>query len=137
MTQIKITYEKELSTRCVHLDTGTEITTDAPKDNQGLGRSFSPTDLLAASFGSCVLTLMGIAAKKLGVDIQGTTATVVKQMQTAPFRRIGRIDIEIFSPHHFPLEVIDKLVQAAEKCPVRYSLHPDIEVKYTYHWGKL
>lgn len=135
MAQIDIVYEGELSTRCVHGENKAEIITDAPKDNQGLGRVFSPTDLLAASLGSCMLTLMGIAAKRLNVDIRGMRAAVVKEMATAPLRRIGKLRVAFTCPHRPSDEVIAKLVHAAETCPVHKSLHPDIVIECTYNWG--
>ncbi|MBS0604317.1 MAG: OsmC family protein [Verrucomicrobia bacterium] len=135
MTEIDITYEGDLSTRCVHSDNKSEIVTDAPKDNQGLGRVFSPTDLFAASLGSCMLTLMGIGAKKLNVDIKGTRAKVTKEMAAIPLRRVGKLKVEITCPHRLTDEVIAKLVQMADMCPVKKSLHPDIVVECTYQWG--
>ena len=98
MTEIDIWYEGDLSTRCVHSDNKAEVLTDAPKDNQGLGRVFSPTDLFAASLGSCMLTLMGIAAKRLNIDIKGMRANVTKEMASAPARRIGKLKVEFFCP---------------------------------------
>lgn len=135
MTEIDIWYEGNLSTRCVHSDNKVEILTDAPKDNQGLGRVFSPTDLFAASLGSCMLTLMGMAAKKLNVDIQGMHAKVTKEMVMAPVRRIGKVRIAFSCPKAVPQEAIAKLVHAAETCPVHQSLHPDIILDITYQWG--
>lgn len=135
MAQIDIVYEGDLRTRCVHSENGTEIQTDAPKDNRGLGRVFSPTDLFAASLGTCMLTLMGIAAKSLNVDIRGIQAKVTKEMVSAPARRIGKLRVEISCPHRLPEDVISKLVHAAENCPVYNSLHPDIKTEFTYSWG--
>ncbi len=135
MAEIDVWYEGELATRCVHSDNGAEIPTDAPKDNQGLGRVFSPTDLLAASLGSCMLTLMGMAARRLQIDIRGMRAKVTKEMATAPLRRIGKLKVEFSCPHAFPEEIVAKLIHAAETCPVHKSLHPDIVLEYTYRWG--
>lgn len=136
MTGIDIWYEGDLSTRCVHSDNKAEIFTDAPKDNQGLGRVFSPTDLFAASLGSCMLTLMGIAAKRLNIDIKGMRAHVTKEMAAAPSRRIGKLKVEFFCPIRPSTdEAIAKLVQMAENCPVKVSLHPDIVLDISYHWG--
>ena len=135
MTQIDVFYEGDLSTRSVHSDNGAEVLTDAPKDNQGLGRVFSPTDLFAASVASCMLTLMGIGAKKLQVDIKGTKASVTKEMAQAPVRRIGKLKIEIVCPVRPSEEVIAKLISLAETCPVKKSLHPDIVVECSYRWG--
>ncbi len=136
MTQIDIWYEGDLSTRCVHRESGTEIITDAPKDNQGLGRVFSPTDLLAASLGSCVLTLMGIVARKLNIDIKGTKLTISKEMAAAPVRRIGRLAVHVHCPHVFATDVMEKLIQAAMGCPVKHSLHPDVQQEMTFQWGE-
>ncbi len=136
MTQIDIVYEGDLSTRCVHSDNHAEIQTDAPKDNGGLGRVFSPTDLFAASLGSCMLTIMGIAANMLKVDIRGLQAKVTKEMAASPARRIGKLRIEFSCPHSLAEDVTKKLIQAAERCPVHHSLHPDIVLEFTYSWGK-
>ncbi len=135
MTEIAIIYEGNLSTRCVHSDNHSEIVTDAPKDNQGLGSHFSPTDLFAASLGSCMLTLMGIGAKKLHLDIQGTKAIVSKEMASMPLRRIGKLKIEISCPHVFSEEIAKKLMELADTCPVKKSLHPDIVIECSYKWG--
>ena len=136
MTQIDIWYEGDLSTRSVHSDNQAEVLTDAPKDNQGLGRVFSPTDLFAASLGSCMLTLMGIAAKRLNVDLKGMHAKVIKEMSVAPVRRIGKLRLEFSCPKSLSEDVIAKLIHAAETCPVHHSLHPDIVLEFTYQWGK-
>ncbi len=136
MAEIDIFYEGDLATRVVHLENGAEIATDAPKDNQGLGRFFSPTDLLAVSLGSCALTLMGIAARRLQIDLKGLRARVTKEMQTAPVRRIGRVTIELYCPQRFGEEVTRKLSHAAENCPVTLSLHSDVVQTFIYHWGQ-
>lgn len=135
MTEINIQYEGDLRTRCVHRDSGAEFLTDAPKDNQGLGREFSPTDLVAAALGSCSLTLMGIAARKLQIDISGARAEVIKEMQTAPLRRVGKLTVKILCPRHFSDDIQQKLIAAVETCPVLHSLHPDIAVDFSYVWG--
>ncbi len=135
MAKIEIWYEGSLSTRCVHSENKAEILTDAPKEIHGLGRVFSPTDLLAASLGSCVLTLMGIAAKRLNIDIQGARAQVTKEMAAVPMRRIGKLSVAVSCPKDFPDETKEKLIRAAETCPVHQSLHPDIVLDITYKWG--
>ncbi len=135
MTEIAIEYEGDLRTKCIQLDNQQEIFTDAPKDNQGLGRFFSPTDLLATALGSCILTVMGIMAKKIRVDLQGTKALVKKNMQTSPTRRIGKLTVEIHCPHQFDEQTTQKLKEAAESCPVHHSLHPDVQIDVIYHWS--
>ena len=137
MAHIEISYEGNLSTRAIFPESGEELLTDAPKDNQGEGKHFSPTDLVGVALGSCVLTLMGIVAKKLGVDITGTKLTVAKEMAAAPVRRIGSLAVEIKSPHRFSAEITEKLEKAGRFCPVHHSLHPDIAQSFTFHWGVL
>lgn len=136
MTEIYITYEGDLSTRCVHSDNHAEILTDAPKDVQGQGRVFSPTDLFAASLGSCMLTLMGMSAKRLNLDLKGTRCTVDKELTKAPPRKIAKLRVVIACPQDFPEETRAKLIQAAETCPVHKSLHPDIILDVVYQWGQ-
>jgi putative redox protein len=135
MAEIDIWYEKDLSTRAVHSENKAELLTDAPKEAGGPGRVFSPTDLFAASLGSCILTLMGLAAKRLNIAIQGTHAKVIKEMATAPTRSIGKLSVLISCPNDFPEEVKAKLIRAAETCPVHQSLHPDIILNIAFRWG--
>jgi putative redox protein len=135
MVEIDIWYEGDLSTKCVHRQSGEEIFTDAPKDNQGRGLLFSPTDLVAAALGSCVLTIMGILAARMKIDLVGTKITVSKEMQQAPSRRIGKLRVVLTCPHRFDPETIKRLETAAESCPVHHSLHPDIVQEFVYNWG--
>lgn len=136
MTKIDITYTGSLRTRCVHAENQAEIITDAPKDNQGKGELFSPTDLLAASLGSCVLTLMGIAANRLKVDLTGLRLTIEKEMAEKPSRRIGRLTLHIYCPHTFDRSITQQLEMAGSRCPVYQSLHPDTKQEYFFHWGQ-
>jgi putative redox protein len=131
----EIWYEGDLSTRCIHLGNGDVIVTDAPKDNQGKGERFSPTDLLAVSLGSCMLTIMGILARKLNVDLKGTKVVVSKQMQNQPVRKIAKITLSFYCPHPVGPLIAEKLQRAAETCPVHHSLHPDLIQEIHYHWG--
>jgi putative redox protein len=91
MVTMQFEYQGDLHCRAVHGPSGTELNTDAPTDNQGRGESFSPTDLVATALGTCMLTVMGIAARTLNIDIAGTKATVEKEMTTAFPRRIARL----------------------------------------------
>lgn len=134
MVKMKVVYRGNLRTECSH-PSGAKLETDAPKDNEGKGEYFSPTDLLAASLASCMITLMGIAARKLGIEIEGTTAEVEKEMTSVPQRRIGRIQIRVRSPHSFDALTREKLEKAATQCPVHHSLHPDIKLEYDFVWG--
>ena len=126
MHQIEITYTRNLRTQCYHLQSGNKLTTEAPVENHGSGESFSPTDLAAAALGSCLLTIMGIAANTHGINIDNTTARVSKCMSKNP-RRIGKMIVEIDIPNELSLKEQKLLNHAAKGCPVHYSLHPDIE----------
>lgn len=135
MVSIQLEYQGELHCNAVHGPSGTELNTDAPKDNQGRGESFSPTDLVATALGSCMLTIMGIQARTLNIDIAGSTATVEKEMTPAPPRRIQRLAVRIHVPHAVSAENQQKLERAAHTCPVHKSLHPDIEIPIEFTWG--
>ncbi len=135
MVEIDIAYEGSLHTAATHAPSGARLTTDAPRDNMGKGESFSPTDLLATALGTCMLTTMGITAKKLGVALEGASARVVKEMVTQPLRRVGRLTVDIAVPHEVTPDVRRQLEQAAHNCPVTQSLHPDVRIPVTFRWG--
>lgn len=135
MTTIISRYQGQLRTLCTHEGSGETLKTDAPLDNQGKGEFFSPTDLLATALGSCILTLMGIAAQKLNIDITGAEVIVDKKMtQTLP-RRIAELTARVHVPNSFDLPVQAALEKAALGCPVHESLHPDIKQIITFTWG--
>ena len=125
MDKFEITYDGNLRTSAEHLDSGSIINTDAPKDNQGLGEKFSPTDLVCVSLASCMLTIMGIAVQKYNIDLQGTTASVKKTMGTEP-RMISQIDIIIKFNTSFDKKIKTILERSALNCPVHKSLSNDI-----------
>ncbi len=129
----KVTYNGELRTTCVHLRSGNEFITDAPTDNNGLGRAFSPTDTVATGLGSCMITVMGIKARDLGVELKGSVVEVTKHMASDP-RRISKIEVDL----QLPAAVSEKhriiLERIGNTCPIHYSLHPDIEKVITYNW---
>lgn len=135
MVRIDVRYEGGLRTRAVHGPSGTELITDAPVDNRGQGRSFSPTDLLGTAVGTCILTLMGIAAQDRGFDLAGATASVEKHMVATPRRRIGRLVVDIAVPQDPGPEGRRVLEAAARGCPVSASLAPDVAVELTFRWG--
>jgi len=135
MVAIQFEYQGDLHCKAVHGPSGTELTTDAPKDNQGRGESFSPTDLVATALGTCMLTVMGIAARTQNLDITGTTATVEKEMTTTAPRRIDSLTVKIHVPHSFSPENQQKLERAAHTCPVHKSLHPDVKTPIEFTWG--
>ncbi|MGO4919754.1 OsmC family protein [Maribacter spongiicola] len=129
----KVTYNGELRTECVHLKSNDSFVTDAPVDNNGLGQSFSPTDTVATGLASCMLTMMGIKANGLEVNLKGTTASVTKHMAASP-RRISKIEVDVHLPKAISVKNRKILVHTANTCPVHFSLHPDIEKVITYNW---
>ena len=135
MVSIQVEYQGELHCKATHGPSGAQFTTDAPKDNQGRGESFSPTDLVATALGSCMLTVMGIAARTLHIDVSGATATVEKEMTTTSPRRIERLKVNIHVPHALSADDKEKLVRAAHTCPVHKSLHPDVQVPIEFTYG--
>ena len=137
MVQLSILYRGELRCGAVHGPSGAAFDTDAPRDNMGRGESFSPTDLVAAALGSCMITTIGIAAKKgtLPVTLDGTRVEVEKHMSADSPRRIVRLPITIEIP--LPSDHPDrKLLEAtALGCPVHHSVHPDIDKPVTFVWS--
>ena len=135
MPDIKIIYSGSLRTKATHTQSGNTIITDAPTDNNGRGKYFSPTDLVASALGSCILTIMAIVSERHSLSIKGTYCKVSKLMDTAP-RKISSIIVKIF----FPCIISDKmkkiLEQAANSCPVHHSLHIDIKKEVTFHYPK-
>jgi putative redox protein len=134
MVEIDVVYEGELRCRVTHGPSGQQFMTDAPKDNGGRGEAFSPTDLVAAALGSCLLTVMGIVARRHGLDLSGTTAHVEKHMAEDPARRIGKLVVTLTFPQRFDEAQRTLLERAALSCPVHHSLHPDGEapVRFVY-----
>lgn len=135
MVNIQVEYQGDLHCKATHGPSGTELSTDAPKDNQGRGESFSPTDLVATALGSCMLTIMGIAARTQEIDIAGATATVVKEMTAASPRRIQQLAVRIHVLQALNSEDKEKLERAARACPVHRSLHPDVQIPIEFTWG--
>lgn len=132
MATSQVTYNGGLRTTAKHLKSGTEIITDAPVDNKGKGEAFSPSDLLATSLASCMLTIAGIAANEHGFNIDGATGTINKIMGVEPRRVVG-IDVHLtFPANGFSDKQRQMIINAAKTCPVRHSIHADIEVKETF-----
>lgn len=128
MVRIDVVYEGDLHTRATHGPSGNSLETDAPVDNEGRGETFSPTDLVAAALGSCVLTVMGIVARRRGIPLEGARASVAKHMAADPVRRIGRLEVEVVLPAGIAAADREVLERAARTCPVKASLHPETEV---------
>jgi len=133
MNTFEIRYQGDLRTIATHLDSGSEISTDAPKDNHGLGETFSPTDIVCSALASCILTIMAITVEKNDVDIKNTTAIVKKIMGDNP-RRIVKIEIDLTFPEEYDSKTRTILERAAHNCPVHHSLSERIEkdVSFTY-----
>lgn len=131
----EIIYKGSLRTEAKHLQSNTIIETDAPTDNQGKGERFSPTDLLATSLGSCMLTIMGIKARDMNISLEGTEVSIQKNMKSEP-RRVGGIDVRFDFPASLTLDDKEKTIleRAALTCPVAKSIHPDIEMNVNFGW---
>ncbi len=127
MVKMNIVYEGGLRCALTHGPSGSIIHTDAPKDNMGRGEAFSPTDLVAAALGSCMLTIMGITAARHNIDLKGTTVDVGKEMATSPVRRVGSISVIFHMASGIPQDKRAMLEAAAHSCPVHKSLHPDVQ----------
>jgi len=133
MVTITAKYEGDLCCTAVHGPSSATLSTDAPKDNEGLGRYFSPTDLVATALATCILTTMGIVARRHGIELKGARAKVEKHMQSSP-RRIARLPVELHVTGAFTAEQKKLLEATAHACPVHKSLHPDIDAPITLHW---
>ena len=134
MSTSKVTYLGNLRTENEHLKSSNKFITDAPTDNNGKGEAFSPTDTVATGLANCMITVMGIKARDMQINMDGTTAVVTKTMAADP-RRISKIEIDL----NFPSGIDDKsrkiLENTGRTCPVLYSLHPDIDEVITVNWS--
>ena len=131
----QIIYKGALRTEAKHLQSGTVIETDAPLDNQGKAERFSPTDLLATSLGNCMMTIMGIKARDMEIDLTNTQIDITKIMKADP-RRVGGIKVIFHLPDHLILTDKEQTIlqNAALTCPVAKSIHPDIELDVQFNW---
>ncbi|MCF8320316.1 MAG: OsmC family protein [Flavobacterium sp.] len=129
----KITYLGDLRTSSIHLQSGSEIISDAPIDNNGKGEAFSPTDTVANALGSCMFTVMGIKAQDLNVDLSNSTAEITKVMAADP-RRISEIHVVFNFSAVTDAKNKTILERTTMTCPVYYSLHPDIKKEITFNW---
>jgi putative redox protein len=134
MPTIETIYPGDLRTEATHILSGNMLLTDAPPDNQGRGEYFSPTDLVATALGSCMTTIMGIAAKTHGFNIDGTKLVITKIMTTEPPRKISEIVIDITFPMNYPDKVKKIIDFSVKNCPVALSLHPDLIQRVTVHY---
>ncbi|MDX6181798.1 OsmC family protein [Flavobacterium sp. Fl-77] len=130
----KVTYLGDLRTKSIHVQSGSEIISDAPLDNNGKGEAFSPTDTVANALASCMMTIMGIKARDLNINIVYSSAEVTKIMNAEP-RRIGAIEIAFNMKGEADQKNKTILERAAMTCPVFLSLHPEIEKRISFNWN--
>ena len=128
-----VKYLGELRTQSTHVSSGKSIITDAPIDNHGKGEAFSPTDTVATALASCLLTIMGVKAKQLKIDIRDTSANVKKIMGENP-RRINSIIIDVYFKKDFDEKIKKILEKAALTCPVYYSLNSSLKKEIQFFW---
>ena len=127
----KVNYQGQLRTTAVHLQSNSTIITDAPVDNHGKGEAFSPTDLVATALASCMMTIMGIKAESMNIDLTGTHASVIKNMSATP-RRISEIEVMIYMNKNHDSRTRKILEAAGLTCPVAQSLHPETKQNITF-----
>lgn len=128
MTTASTIYTGELRTSSTHVKSGNQLITDAPTDNHGKGETFSPTDLVATALGACMLTVMGIWARRESIDLANTQVDTTKVMASNP-RRVSEVHINFQFPESLQLTEVQwkKLKEVALSCPVAKSLHPDLK----------
>lgn len=129
----KVIYQGNLRTEAEHLQSGRKMITDAPVDNHGKGEAFSPTDTVATALATCMLTVMGIKAEEMKVELEGTTAEITKTMAENP-RRIFKIEVNLNFPGVYSQKQTKILEHTARTCPVLQSLHPEIEKIITFNY---
>ena len=129
MPTVSCLYSGELRCEATHHGSGSVLMTDAPIDNAGQGEAFSPTDLLATSVATCMLTIMGITAKSRNWSIEGSTAEVNKQMTQSGPRKVERLRVHVKLPQHLSDEQRSLLQRVAEQCPVKRSLDPMMQLE--------
>lgn len=132
MATAKVEYLGALRTKCTHLKSGMEIVTDAPIDNNGKGEAFSPTDLVATAYVSCMLTIIGIYCENHQIEFNSGIAEVNKIMGSNP-RRIAKLEISIdFSGNNWDESIHQRIINAGETCPVARTLENGVEVEFEY-----
>ncbi len=136
MVEISGIYEGEKHCQLTHGPSKNQIHTDAPKDNNGKGEAFSPTDLMGAALGSCILTTMAIYAENHDINLVGSRFKVIKDMASNP-RRIASLTVEVYLPQHLADKDREVLERIGNNCPVKVSLHPDVNVPVNYIYQNL
>jgi uncharacterized OsmC-like protein len=133
MVKMSALYQGEKHCDLTHEPSHSKISTDAPKDNNGRGEAFSPTDLVGAALGSCMMTVMAIAAEKDGVDLKGSRVEIEKEMNPHP-RKIAKLNVILHMPQKIAHDYRKKLEDIAHNCPVKLSLHPDVKIPVLFHY---
>lgn len=133
MATSTIKYLGNLRTECTHLSSGTVIQTDAPVDNHGKGEQFSPTDLVATAYASCMITIMGIYCNERAIEFTHAEASVTKIMAASP-RRIGKLEIKLdLSKNNWDAETAESVIRAGKACPVAKTLSSEVEIEFDIH----
>lgn len=133
MVKMTALYEGEKHCEITHEPSSSKIGTDAPRDNNGKGQLFSPTDLVGAALGSCMLTVMAIGAEKDGVMLKGSRVNVEKEMSAHP-RKIAKLTVSLHMPQSIPHEYRKKLEDIAHNCPVKLSLSSEMQIPVVFHY---
>lgn len=134
MVEMTGIYVGEKRCETTHGPSGSKLSTDAPKDNNGKGEAFSPTDLVGTALATCILTTIAIVAERDGYDVKGSTFQVAKIMNPNP-RKIADLPVTVKLPAHIPEDYRKKLEHIALTCPVHRSLHPDVKMPITFDWS--
>ena len=136
MVTITGEYQGDLHCIAVHGPSGQVLNTDAPKDNQGRGAAFSPTDLLATSLATCIATTMAIVARRHGLELRGLKYEITKEMSVDAPRRVVRLATQIWMPIPKSHDLAQLLEDTARGCPVHQSLHPSVDRLVVFHWAE-
>lgn len=134
MVKITGTYDGELHCTAKHEPSGNDLVTDAPRDNQGRGAAFSPTDLVATAYATCIATTMAIMARNHGHELGPVRYEVTKEMTATPPRSIARLAATFWLPASARAVPEGELERAAYGCPVHRSLHPEVQKDVVLHW---
>ena len=135
METSRVLYTGDLRTEATHVKSGQSFITDAPLDNQGRGEAFSPTDLLATSLGACAITVVGIAARTHGFNVDGTSIKITKIMASDP-RRVGEVIVEMDFPAAKYTEKEKSIIRhTINTCPVGQSLNPELKQTFILNFA--
>ena len=133
MSKVVCSYLGDLKCEAKHLHSGDKIRTNAPLDHCGKGENFSPTDLLATSLGSCLLTIMAIKARSIGWELENISLEIEKIMTKNKERKIEKLIIDIYTPEDLPKEKLNFLQNASEDCPVTRNLSASLVLQINWH----